>query len=318
MRYRIALCGFGEFEYRALHFSFDHRPSADATDYEVVDALAEADFAVVDADSQPAVKGVIRSGRVAHAVFVGMQAPGGASFHLPRPIDPTRVLRLLDELSARYPESSARRESTAGHAPPTLDDVLPAPTDALAPIAPACAPLATPPASALPQRRPDSAAKAAARTAARRARRASSAPAQHQGEPLRDVLVLDADEAAGTLLCTLLEHFGFRAHRARSVSQADEQLAVRAFAALFLDISLDVANHSEGPALLQRIQDLPVPQGCRAPVVLIVSAHLQPVDRVRAALAGAVASLAKPVTRGDVARALEGSGVPLPTDARRL
>ena len=75
MRYRIALCGFSEFEYRAMHFSFQHPPEFQESTYDVVDALSEADFAVVDADSQPAVKGVVQSGRVAQSVFVGAAAP---------------------------------------------------------------------------------------------------------------------------------------------------------------------------------------------------------------------------------------------------
>ena len=78
MRYRIALCGFSAFEYRAMHFSFQHPPDGE-TGYDVVDALLDADFAVVDADSSPAVKGVVLTGRVAKAVFVGAMAPPGAT-----------------------------------------------------------------------------------------------------------------------------------------------------------------------------------------------------------------------------------------------
>jgi CheY-like chemotaxis protein len=58
--------------------------------------------------------------------------------------------------------------------------------------------------------------------------------------------------------------------------------------------------------------------GHPTPAVLIVTAELQPADRVRAALAGINSPLIKPVTRGDVARALEASDVLLPADARRL
>ena len=65
MRYRIALCGFSEFECRAMHFSFQHSDSPQDTGYDVVEALGDADFAVVDADSKPAVKGVALLGRVA-------------------------------------------------------------------------------------------------------------------------------------------------------------------------------------------------------------------------------------------------------------
>lgn len=99
MRYRIALCGFGEFEYRALRFSIEHTATLGGVGYDVVEALAHADFAVVDADSKPAVKDVVQSGRLPHAVFVGTAAPAGARLHLARPIDPTRIRRLLDQLS---------------------------------------------------------------------------------------------------------------------------------------------------------------------------------------------------------------------------
>ena len=75
MPYRIALCGFSAFEYRAMQFSFQYPADSQAVAYDVVDALADADFAVVDADSMPAVKGVLQSGRLAQAVFVGAVAP---------------------------------------------------------------------------------------------------------------------------------------------------------------------------------------------------------------------------------------------------
>jgi CheY-like chemotaxis protein len=51
---------------------------------------------------------------------------------------------------------------------------------------------------------------------------------------------------------------------------------------------------------------------------MLVSGDAQPADQVRARLAGGDAFLAKPLSRGSVARALEASGVPLPADARRL
>jgi hypothetical protein len=58
--------------------------------------------------------------------------------------------------------------------------------------------------------------------------------------------------------------------------------------------------------------------GHPAPAVLTVTAKLQPASRVRAALFGISSPLIKPVTRGDVARALEACDVILPSDARRL
>ncbi len=312
MRYRIALCGFSEFEYRAMHFSFLHPTGFRESEYDVVDALSDADFAVVDADSKPAVKGVLQSGRIAQTVFVGAAAPVGAASHLQRPIDPTRILRTLDELTARHAagvgtgSGSEPPAQTRAFELPTLDDVVALPQaaiEAAALIPPAVSGTST----------PQNAAKAAARAKARRARLASDRQQPGQAEPPTDVLVLDSDTVSNTLLCALLERFGFQAHAVATIAQANAQLATRPFAAVFLDMALDDA----GVALLQQIRALPAPWPHPRPAVLIVSGKLDPADRVRAALAGLSEPLIKPLGRGDVARALEGNGVVLPADARR-
>jgi two-component system, cell cycle response regulator len=305
MRYRIALCGFSEFEYRAMHFSFLHPTGFSESAYDVVDALSDADFAVVDADSKPAVKGVLQSGRIAQAVFVGAAAPAGAGSHLQRPIDPNRILRTLDALTARRVTPSAPAPTQPGELP-TLDDVV------VLPQAPIEAAAMMPP--VMPgSPSPHSAAKAAARAKARRARLAGDTVSAQQAEPLRDVLVLDADTVSNTLLCALLERFGFQAHAVATQAQVSAQLAARPFAAVFLDMPLD----DVGVALLQQIRALPAPWPHAGPAVLLVSARVDPAGRVRAALAGLGEPLVKPLGRGDVARALESRGVTLPADARR-
>ncbi len=327
MHYRIALCGFSEFEHRALHFSFQNPAATDEIPYEVVEALADADFAVVDADSSPAVKGVVLSGRLPHAVFVGSAAPSGAGAHVGRPIDPTRIRRVLDELAARHAEPRARLEPPPPDSVlPTLDDEvivrppfeasvwphLPTADTVLTEPAPVASPEAGAPSVTQALADAKHAAKVAARAAARR-RLAGDGTEHRAAEPLRDVLVFDRDEPAGMQLCDLLERFGFDAMWVHAIAQANEQLGRRPFAAFFLDIALD----GEGLALVQRIHELPPQEGHPAPAVLLVSAHLNPADRVRAALAGIKAPLTKPVSRGDVARALESCGVTLPADARR-
>ena len=322
MRHRIALCGFSEFEYRAMHFSFQH-PDANEPGYEVVDALVDADFAVVDADSKPAVKGVVLSGRVSQAVFVGSIAPPGAAAVVPRPIDLSRITRALGELSAR-------------HAPPPADDaplsdgfdapdeiivvdpfVLPVLMDAV-PLPAAPEPVASAPPTLSPEMAERQAKKAAARAAARRARLSHVHTDPGQLEQMRDVLVLDADAASSAQLSGLLELFGFRVHVARNIAQAADVLSRRPLVAAFLDIAFDDTDQGDGLILLQTIQDLPRLVGHAVPAVLTVTTELQPADRVRAALAGINSPLIKPVTRGDLARALEACDVVLPADARRL
>ena len=356
MRYRIALCGFSEFEYRAMHFSFQH-PADGEAGYDVVDAIGEADFTVVDSDSKPAVKGIVLSGRVGKSVFVGVLAPPGAGVIVPRPIDPARILRALADLAARH-ASPPPGEPIVRYLddedlitltdPPLLTDAVPLATEpgvfvpdpifitpAPAPAhtraldpepeperepeppPPTVAPAAAKSKALSPEAEARSAAKAAARAAARRARITHSNSGPGQLDQVTDVLVLDADEHTSAQLTGLLQLFGFRVHLARDIAQAADVLARRPLAAAFLDITLDGHDEGDGVALLQTIQDLPRLVGHPAPPVLTVSAQLNAADRVRAALAG-IKPLTKPVTRGDVARALEACNVTLPADARRV
>jgi CheY-like chemotaxis protein len=310
-----------------MYFSFEN---ADADDggYDVVSAMADADFAVVDADSKSAVQDVVLMGRAADSVFVGSLAPPGAGAVVPRPIDLPRILRALAELTEH------RAGTTSGALPPLgpldfadPDEIIfvdpPLLTDAVQLSAGAVAPDAAPAsAPSPPSTPPDVAArkakKAAARAAARRARLSHLHTDPGQLELLRDVLVLDADADASGHLRELLELFGFRVHVANNIAQAADVLSRYALVAAFLDIALDNKDHGDGMTFLQTIHDLPRLVGHPSPAVLIVTSELQPASRVRAALAGITSPLIKPVTRGDVARALEACDVALPADARRL
>jgi hypothetical protein len=51
-------------------------------------------------------------------------------------------------------------------------------------------------------------------------------------------------------------------------------------------------------------------------LLVLASAALQPMDRVRAELAGCDETIVKPVTRGSVAGALDKRGIALPVDPR--
>ena len=156
-------------------------------------------------------------------------------------------------------------------------------------------------------------AKALARQAARRARLAQDAAAAAAPVP-RDVLVLEEDDGARRQLCELLGGFGFEVHAAETLDQADALLKTRPFAAAFLDLVLEGAEEGAGLELCYRIKQ-GGPGGPTAVVVL--AAQERPADRVRAALARSDVYLPRPISRGDVARALESCGVRLPADARR-
>ena len=159
-------------------------------------------------------------------------------------------------------------------------------------------------------------AKAAHRAAVRRNLMASAGPKPFPTFAPRDVLVLDPDTGEREQLSRMLDGFGFCAIPARDIDEAREMLAARQFAAVFLDIVLDGGYQNAEAELCRQVKQVP-PHGGRRPALIIVSDRARSVDRVRATLAGVDGFLVKPAKRGDVVRALDESGVPLPSDSRR-
>ncbi len=278
--YKVALQGFSEFERQTLDFCFRHAAQR-SPGYALVATPRDADVLVADGDSAAAVAAAAGFDPV--VLFIGRTAPAGARWHLPRPIDPVRLLRRLDELVAEHRGLIEQRRSAP---PPSDDDKA-------------------------------HAAKAAARAASRRLRLAATAAAQADDGLPPDVLVLESDPAASAALGALLERFGFRVHHGTHALQAQEQLSQRPYAAVFLDLGLDGTAGGVGLELCRRVKRSTRTQP-HTPVLAITAAKAQPSDRVRATLAGADAFLLKPLGRGDVARTLEDHGVALPSDARRL
>jgi CheY-like chemotaxis protein len=156
-------------------------------------------------------------------------------------------------------------------------------------------------------------AKSMARQAARRARMASSS-AESQIPASTDVLLLDPDETSRQSLAALLDRFGFQVHEASDIEHAMKMASSRVFAAAFLDIALDSTGHGAGATLCERLQQR---RPGSATAVVLMAGQVRPADRVRAALARSDLLLAKPLTRGDVARALESCSVVMPVDERR-
>jgi CheY-like chemotaxis protein len=159
--------------------------------------------------------------------------------------------------------------------------------------------------------------RAAKRASVRRARlRSNSGPASDE-PAVPEVLVLDADDAARDQLCTLLRAFGFGVHSVADAGKAALLVASRPFVAAFVDIVLDASDGGAGIDLCKHIK-APAAAGRPTAMLVLVAAQLRPVDRVRAGLAGCDEMLAKPVTRGSVARLLDARGIALPSDARRI
>ena len=96
-RFRVALHGFSEFERNALAFCLKHA-GARVPGYAQAPSIDECDLIVADASHTAPGGGITRGERMRDTLFVGDKAPPGAAAHLPRPLDPERILRALDRM----------------------------------------------------------------------------------------------------------------------------------------------------------------------------------------------------------------------------
>ena len=97
MRYTVALQGLSEFERSALA-SFFRLAQGRVPGYDEAASIAASDFILADADHPADVAAVRAAERLQDCVFIGAQAPPGAAACLPRPIEPTHIVRELDQL----------------------------------------------------------------------------------------------------------------------------------------------------------------------------------------------------------------------------
>ena len=238
LHHSVALLGFSPFERDALASCF-RLAEARTPAYRQVDRLADADFALVDADQPTAVATLRQAGRLQDAVCVGAHAPLGAGGHLPRPLSPSHLVRELDLL--------LEQRLAALEAPPGEDWVASEPGGlGLAPAA-------------------------------------------------KDVLVVDDSRIAVRFLQVRLQRRGYRVQVATTVDEALARLAAQPFAIVFLDVVLGPAASMDGLALCQHIKQGRHGAVHGVPRVVMVSGQASSSDRVRGALAGCDAYLAKPV-----------------------
>lgn len=280
----VALQGFREFERSALA-SYFRLASNRTPAYEQVDMLTEAQFLIVDADLPDAVAAVLAAGRLGDSVFVGHQAPAGASACMARPIDPLKVLRELDTLVAQ------RQALHAG------SRVVPAPRDA-----PGTRTIIRP-ARALP-------ARGTGFVAVPTMPPPPAPPAPRQSN---QALLVDDSEIALRFLETRLQQLGLRTERATTSGKAIERLSRSTYDFIFIDVDLGDASELDGLALCQHIKRQHHHAGDgREPLLAIVSAFHGEVDRARGALAGADAYFGKPLDDAQLAAWLRQNGITPP------
>lgn len=293
----VALLGFTAFERNALSSYFRLAPRPAPTYVHVLD-VDEARFVVADAD-QPGVPALLETlGRTQDAVFIGAHGPHDAAAWMLRPIDPAQVLRELDRLVV------ARDNPSSGPLPlstRTMPRPRPAREAATAP-------------GDLPARRIDDAASTdhAARTAARKAEaeaRRERRESALRPQVVRRALLVDDSEVALAFLERQLHRHDIAADWAMDSTKALELLSQRPYGIVLLDVDLGERSELDGLALCQTIKRRHVHPNGRPPVVVLVSAFKDPVDRVRGTLAGADGHLGKPLEAGALDRILREHGL---------
>ena len=271
--YRVALEGFSEFERGMLAACFrlaERRTPA----YVHVNDSAQSDLIVANADQAPLVARIVATRRVNDTVFVGARAPREAIAHVERPIEPTRILRELDQLVALRtvrigldlerptPMSMSSQQPLPASVDLLLHDIAPHAADDIDVVA--------------------------------------SPPARGGG---RVVLVVDDSPIARKFLDARLQRLGYVVHSAASGEQALELAARQRFAVVFLDVGLAPGDSAglrlDGLEVCQRIRHGAQQRGEEPPAVVLVTGSASGSERVRGSLAGCDAYLTKPLLEAE-------------------
>jgi CheY-like chemotaxis protein len=226
------------------------------------------------------------------------------------------VLNLLEQPLPREPAAWPAIE-----APPQGPADVDAPSLGAQPAAPAVAPAAPPtvapaPAAASAHGAEDTAQRKVRRRAAVRRAQMRAQGRDHVAAadlPVLDVLVLEANPQARATLCQTLSLFGFRPHVAVSAAEASGLSRRQQHVAAFLGLGSD-ADPADTEALCRSLHDT---RRGRPLALIAIGDRQHHADRIRMQLAGADRMLLRPVGRGDIARALDDCGLPLPQDPRR-
>jgi CheY-like chemotaxis protein len=290
----VAILGFSTFDRKALgaclKLTEPGRPR-----YEWVLSMEDAKLVIADAD-EPGVLDLLRKlDRIGDTLFIGAQAPDGATAWMMRPIDGAQVLRELDRLR------SGRSHPDSAPMPLPLPDSL----------ARSLRTIGSAPARAVPGRRASDerdfgAAGAPLRTAIEELRRQREALRQPQ-IPTR-VLLVDDSEVALHFLRRQLEAYGLDVDLARHSDRALDLLTHHAYGIVFLDVDLGEHSRSDGLTLCHQIRHRLLHPGGKPPMVVMVSAFHDPVDQVRGTLAGAEGYLGKPLDSAALDRLLQRQG----------
>lgn len=293
----VTLVGFGTFEREALA-AYLHLMAGRTPAYVVADSPAPAGLWVVNTDPAGFAQQACQAGHIDRAVFVGTNPPpDGAAAWLPRPFDPSALLRELDVRVALLAADEAPVPPQP--APPARPPAGPAPTP-VAPVSLADLPVLT---SAIDELAP----RQAAPKLPEGRRLGGTAPAVGTDAPA--VLIVDAADAASRSIERQLLDLDLATLRATDLRQACALLARWPFRMVLVDADMDDTGELDGLGLCQRIKRDHIHLGEQPPAVVLLSAHPSALMKVRSELAGGDGFLAKPLDGTDLRALLRRHGL---------
>lgn len=291
----VAILGFSAFDRKALasYFKLSGRSRPRFVHVLAVDS---AELVIADADEAGVLDLLHKLDRVKDALFIGGAAPPGAAAWMMRPVDQVQVLRELEALMAR------RDNPRSSPLPLTLPSSLG--RGALRTVGSVDLPDQQPARRAddePPRRHP---AMLDPVEASRREREALRRP-----QIVPRALLVDDSEVALHFLQRELRRYGLETDLARHGERALDLLTHHVYGIVFIDVDLGPDSRIDGLTLCHQVRYRLLHPGGRPPMVVMVSAFHDPVDRVRGTLAGAEGYLGKPLDFIELDRLLGRQGL---------
>jgi len=275
MNYSICIQGFSAFE-RSTFESFFRLAARRAPSYHCVDAMAQADLVIADADRPASMEAVVRAGKLSRTLTVGARTAPGAAAGTSRPINMMALLRMLDEI-------------TGGDAPQATARVAAAPTAAAATRvrAPVVQAVTTP-----PRETPAPASISLALLTAPIREAMAPTPADGSDPGAAHILVVDDSDIALRFMQMRLNRLRFQVSLASSGDEALRMLEMRRYAFVFLDVMMEGID---GFQVCKRIKRKDYPVGVEPPHVIMLTSKGGPIDKLRGTIAGCDGYLVKPL-----------------------
>lgn len=294
--YKISLVGFSSFE-KVTFESFFRLAARRPPGYTLIDELALADLAVVNADDPEVLRQAVATKPAPHVLLIGTQDGGSGWAIQKRPLNLMKVLAAVESML-----SGGQNKATVPA------DLLP---QALAATQRSAPQSSAKPAALTPVARtgPDSVMRRSVRTGIGSAMPTDSislgdnfmngAGKSIQPAPTSDVdhiLVVDDSDIALKFMRNRLTRFGFQADLVHSGEDALARMNSKPYKFVFLDVMMEGLD---GYQTCRAIKQRKYADG-KPPVVVMLTSRGGTIDKIRGTLAGCDAYLTKPLNEREL------------------